>query len=240
MGQIAVALKHLMAAGLSGDDLVSAIQEIEDAAPVQVDEQAERRRAKDRERKKKAREAEKVRGNPQMSADSADNSDKTLSPLVPPLSPTPPNPPYNPPIPAQSSCERAAGDFELTPPQQPKPKRTARANGQRLDKDWQPTPKDLAFATKHGLTPEEIEHEANRFRDTWVSKPGKDGRKLDWEATWRNWITNPDLGPVARKAREAKRSAPRSGGAYAQAKPRSGGIAAAGMRAVAEARGYGE
>jgi hypothetical protein len=26
-----------------------------------------------------------------------------------------------------------------------------------------------------------------RFRDHWIAKPGKDGRKLDWFATWRNW-----------------------------------------------------
>ena len=25
------------------------------------------------------------------------------------------------------------------------------------------------------------------FRDYWVAKPGKDGRKSDWFATWRNW-----------------------------------------------------
>lgn len=26
------------------------------------------------------------------------------------------------------------------------------------------------------------------FRDYWISKPGKDGVKLDWTATWRNWV----------------------------------------------------
>jgi hypothetical protein len=28
------------------------------------------------------------------------------------------------------------------------------------------------------------------FRDYWIAKPGKDGTKLDWFATWRNWIRN--------------------------------------------------
>lgn len=28
------------------------------------------------------------------------------------------------------------------------------------------------------------------FRDFWIAKPGKDGRKADWQATWRNWIRN--------------------------------------------------
>jgi len=28
------------------------------------------------------------------------------------------------------------------------------------------------------------------FRDYWIAKAGKDGIKLDWLATWRNWIRN--------------------------------------------------
>ncbi len=28
----------------------------------------------------------------------------------------------------------------------------------------------------------------DRFRDHWAAKPGKDGVKLDWAATWRNWV----------------------------------------------------
>lgn len=31
-----------------------------------------------------------------------------------------------------------------------------------------------------------VEHE--RFLDHWRGKPGKDGRKIDWVATWRNWM----------------------------------------------------
>jgi hypothetical protein len=32
--------------------------------------------------------------------------------------------------------------------------------------------------------------ELDRFRDYWIAKPGKDGVKLDWQATWRNWCRN--------------------------------------------------
>lgn len=32
------------------------------------------------------------------------------------------------------------------------------------------------------------------FRDHWAAKPGKDGTKLDWFATWRNWVRR-DFGP---------------------------------------------
>ena len=27
-----------------------------------------------------------------------------------------------------------------------------------------------------------------QFTDWWTAKPGKEGRKLDWPATWRNWM----------------------------------------------------
>lgn len=30
--------------------------------------------------------------------------------------------------------------------------------------------------------------ETAKFRDYWVAQGGQRGRKLDWEATWRNWI----------------------------------------------------
>ncbi len=29
-----------------------------------------------------------------------------------------------------------------------------------------------------------------QFQDYWCAKPGKDGVKLDWFATWRNWVRN--------------------------------------------------
>jgi hypothetical protein len=34
----------------------------------------------------------------------------------------------------------------------------------------------------------DIPHVAETFRDHWIAKPGKDGRKADWQATWRNWV----------------------------------------------------
>ncbi|EJC77677.1 HTH domain-containing protein [Rhizobium leguminosarum bv. trifolii WSM2012] len=56
--------------------------------------------------------------------------------------------------------------------------------GTRIPDDFQP---DLAEALKLGLTTDEASLEADAFRDHWRSKPGAEGRKLDWPATWRNW-----------------------------------------------------
>lgn len=33
-------------------------------------------------------------------------------------------------------------------------------------------------------------HTFESFKDYWSAKPGKDGVKLDWFATWRNWVRN--------------------------------------------------
>jgi hypothetical protein len=33
-----------------------------------------------------------------------------------------------------------------------------------------------------------------RFRDYWIAQPGAKGRKLDWSATWRNWVRNENEG----------------------------------------------
>lgn len=35
-----------------------------------------------------------------------------------------------------------------------------------------------------------IETEFDKFVDYWQSIPGSKGRKLDWNATFRNWIRN--------------------------------------------------
>lgn len=68
-----------------------------------------------------------------------------------------------------------------------KPTPHASASGSRLPADWS-LPKDWrAWAVKE--RPDvDADHEAETFADFWHGKPGKDGRKADWQATWRNWI----------------------------------------------------
>lgn len=61
-------------------------------------------------------------------------------------------------------------------------------NGTRLPEGWQPGPEDIAFAQQQGLTDDEIRDTADRFRDYWTAKAGRDAAKRDWPATWRNWV----------------------------------------------------
>lgn len=60
--------------------------------------------------------------------------------------------------------------------------------GDRLSPDWRLPQPWGAWAESQGLARDEVIRECQKFRDYWISKPGQQAVKLDWEATWRNWI----------------------------------------------------
>jgi len=46
----------------------------------------------------------------------------------------------------------------------------------------------------------DIPRELGRFSDYWQSQPGQKGVKLNWQATWRNWLrTCQETGRYARR-----------------------------------------
>jgi len=47
----------------------------------------------------------------------------------------------------------------------------------------------------------DIALETEKFINFWVAKSGKDATKLDWNATWRNWILNARTGPTGYQSR---------------------------------------
>lgn len=69
---------------------------------------------------------------------------------------------------------------------------TARARkGTRLEANFAMPIDWLEWAMKErGWSRADAETEAANFADFWHAKPGKDGCKLDWFATWRNWVRN--------------------------------------------------
>lgn len=89
------------------------------------------------------------------------------------------------------------------PPEVPKRPR----RGTRIPDDWKP---DIAAAEAEGLSRWEAEREASKFRDYWLAQPGQKGVKLDWAATWRNWVRRaaetlgrtPRISPAAADATE--------------------------------------
>ena len=64
-----------------------------------------------------------------------------------------------------------------------------KSRGTRLPNDWAPDPELLAWA-KAARPDIPLATELDKFRDHWRSAPGSKGVKLDWAATFRNWIRN--------------------------------------------------
>lgn len=71
-----------------------------------------------------------------------------------------------------------------------KGKRTGKksARAARLPPDWQLPRTWGQWAVEEGLDELSTRREAEKFRDYWHAKGGKDAAKLDWQATWRNWV----------------------------------------------------
>lgn len=59
----------------------------------------------------------------------------------------------------------------------------------RLPKDWKLTQEyiDAALAIR-AIDANELQRVADEFRDYWIAVPNAKGVKLDWLATWRNWV----------------------------------------------------
>jgi hypothetical protein len=82
--------------------------------------------------------------------------------------------------------------------------------GTRLPENFAVTDEMVAWARKNAPHVDG-RRETDRFIDHWRAKPGKDGRKLDWIGTWRNWMRTAEdrQGP-----RDKPGSRPSRGGAF--------------------------
>jgi uncharacterized protein YdaU (DUF1376 family) len=97
---------------------------------------------------------------------------------------------------AQRRSNARSTDVQPTNNQEPitnveaKPKQS---RGTRLPADWVPAEDQTAFCKteRPDLNPKAV---ADRFRDFWIAQPGTKGVKLDWDATWRNWVRNEKAG----------------------------------------------
>lgn len=66
-------------------------------------------------------------------------------------------------------------------------KREPANRGSRLSPDWLPSAEDVAkVKAECPLVDAQAEHPA--FVDYWIAVPGARGVKLNWGATWRNWM----------------------------------------------------
>lgn len=92
--------------------------------------------------------------------------------------------PSNAPSIAQASSSQPQSQEDIGARSAPAPPK----RGTRLSADWTLSPENLSFAEAKGIPPAKIAVEAQKFRDHFIAKPGKDGVKLDWDATWRTWV----------------------------------------------------
>ena len=110
--------------------------------------------------------------------------DRVVVTEVVPLTTTPNPQPTTPPPSSGGAGGSATG------------KRPRADRGTRLPADWQPTTDLLAWF--HGKKVGNakladlvnLEVETEKFRNFWHAKSGKDATKVDWGATWRNWMLN--------------------------------------------------
>ena len=61
--------------------------------------------------------------------------------------------------------------------------------GSRLAQDWF-LPKPWGEWAQTERPELNIRQTADQFRDYWIAQAGQKGVKLDWAATWRNWVRN--------------------------------------------------
>lgn len=66
----------------------------------------------------------------------------------------------------------------------------AAKRGSRINESWYPSQAaidkikdEFSFVTNDWLRSQH-----RQFIDYWIAQPGQRGTKLDWDATWRNWM----------------------------------------------------
>lgn len=110
---------------------------------------------------------------------SADQGD-TVSPATPDLSDTDDDQCDNGDT---TNVTQSHRDLSVEPASRTK---RAPAHGRRLPEGWHPDPEpDLVDAIGGQAA---ARREFDKFVDYWRGTPGAKGRKVDWQATWRNWL----------------------------------------------------
>ncbi|WKT59130.1 helix-turn-helix domain-containing protein [Microbulbifer thermotolerans] len=89
----------------------------------------------------------------------------------------------------------------------PAPRAKTQKRGTRLNSDWRLTDEYISAALEINpeLSVDAIVQIGLQFRDYWLAKPGQGGVKLDWLATWRNWIRRENnFRPAVRTAQQQR------------------------------------
>ena len=98
----------------------------------------------------------------------------------------PQNDAYALPEQSASNAEERRGE-EKRKDQERSSSRKRADRAQRLPDGWTPADEPELIA-KLGVNRQHVARELERFIDYWISQPGARGRKVNWQATWRNWL----------------------------------------------------
>jgi hypothetical protein len=161
-------VEALVLCGATPEMILCAVRAAEAGQQSDID----RRRASDRERQQRHRAH--VTSRAVTATGAAPLSDKERSPTPPKET----NSPDNTQTPAPSRNIQASAPSRRLP---------GARRAMRLPEQFEP---DRDFAARLGFGEAEVELELEKFRDYWTAKSGRDAAKLDWPATWRNWMRN--------------------------------------------------
>lgn len=209
--------------GTSVDEVSALLAELRQAGVLSMTSDGvvfSRRMTKDFARAQKGRKSVQKRW-----SQDADNKEKSASPnRSPNRVPTEPPITQKPELSEERIPPSPIGDV---PPkvEEPVPRQSRPDKGTRLPSNWQPSDDDCSAAQAEGLTDDQIHRESAKFRDYWLAKPGAGGVKLDWPATWRNWV---------RRAADDGRTGPSGSnrGSGATSRPTGGGREPVGLMAI--------
>jgi hypothetical protein len=93
------------------------------------------------------------------------------------------------------SGESTSADLPREPTREPQPRAT------RLAPDWT-LPESWALWAMTERSDLDAAKVAEKFRDFWCAKAGKAALKLDWQATWRNWVRDEHPPPAIKVGRQ--------------------------------------
>jgi biotin operon repressor len=85
--------------------------------------------------------------------------------------------------PTTRTYKEPSGECASSAPNQTKPAKACRLPG-----DWQPKVSHYALAKELGFSSEDVDDEANTFRDHWWASDGQNARKRDWDRAFNNWL----------------------------------------------------
>lgn len=171
-----------------------------DYNPTREEVESERETARERMKRVRSRRSsgEVQRSSGEVRANNSRSSEEVRSTRPDPTRPEVPD----------GTSSGAPEAVEETPPAAKMPR--SRGTGTRIPDPFIVDEAMRDWAVDRGFTPEWCVAQTERFVNYWTAKPGKDGTKSDWRATWRNWLLKAadDLPPYSGQA--ANRS-PQSG-----------------------------